>query len=78
LSIQNGATFRVSLPARASLRLIHNGIEIESADNADHLVKTIVAPGAYRVEAALKVNGKSRGWIFSNPIYIQKDRGGLP
>lgn len=77
LSIQNGATFRVSLPARASLRLIHNGVEIESVENADHLVKTIVAPGAYRVEAALKINGKLRGWIFSNPIYIRKDRVGL-
>ena len=77
LSIQNGATFRVSLPGRASIRLLHNGTEIEFVENADHLVKTIVAPGAYRVEAALKRNGGSRGWIFSNPIYIRKDRPGF-
>jgi hypothetical protein len=29
-------------------------------------------PGVYRVEAYLRVLGKYRPWIFSNPIYVTK------
>jgi len=27
-------------------------------------------PGTYRVEAYISYQGKSRGWIFSNPIFV--------
>jgi hypothetical protein len=30
----------------------------------------VIEPGVYRVEAFLRVYGKYRPWIFSNPIFV--------
>lgn len=72
LFINRGATIRINLPQPASIRFLHNGQVIQSAENSAQLVQTITEPGAYRLEAYLRYRGKSRGWIFSNPIYISK------
>lgn len=74
LDLAPGATLRVRLPERVELRLLHNGIPIYENSSANHLVKTIDQPGAYRVEAYLNYLGKRRGWIYSNPIYLHKRR----
>jgi hypothetical protein len=72
LEISAGATVRVDLPAKASLRVIRNGTPILQLEECDHVVSTIDAPGTYRVECYRHFLGKRRGWIFSNPIYIRK------
>jgi len=37
-----------------------------------NLVTTAHESGAYRVECTIEYHGMERGWIFSNPIYIEK------
>jgi hypothetical protein len=39
----------------------------QKRDTCTHITSE---PGAYRVEASIPFEGKSRGWIYSNPIYI--------
>lgn len=72
LFLDPGATMRVNLPRKALLRLICNGELLVEEENHNLLVKTIDTPGAYRVEAYLNHLGATRGWIFSNPIYVLK------
>jgi hypothetical protein len=74
LTLDPGATLHVKLPQRANLRVIHDGKPVVMLEHIDHLVKTIDRPGAYRVEAYVVYLGKQRGWIFSNPIYVRKER----
>ena len=66
-----GATLQIKLPLRTSIRLIRNGEEISHWDNTEVAVYTAQDPGAYRVEAFIPYKGKLRGWIYSNPIYVQ-------
>ncbi|PWB74728.1 histidinol-phosphatase [candidate division GN15 bacterium] len=60
-----GVTLKVSLPAQAEIRMIHNGRTVREA-LTDHLIYRVVNPGLYRVEAWKG----SRGWIFSNHIRV--------
>ncbi len=55
----------VSVPARAKLRILHNGTSIEEGTGTE-LSLRISAPGAYRAEAWKG----SKGWIFSNHIRV--------
>jgi len=55
----------VSLPSRAKLKLIHNGVEILQSET-DNLDYKIIEKGLYRVEAWKK----KRGWIYSNHIRV--------
>lgn len=61
----NNSKLIVSLPSRAILKLIHNGLEILQSDT-DSLEYKIIEKGLYRVEAWKK----KRGWIYSNHIRI--------
>ena len=72
ITLNPDATVRISLPAKADIRLIHNGALLQEEQETTHLVKTIDKPGAYRVEAYRNYLNKNRGWIFSNPIYVVK------
>lgn len=65
LSSPDNARLIVKLPARATLKLVHNGDYILES-NTDSLEYKDVRPGIYRVEAWK--NG--RGWIFSNHIRV--------
>ena len=38
----------------------------------ENLTFTAQTPGAYRVEVWQDYKGKERGWIFSNPIYVEE------
>jgi hypothetical protein len=42
--------------------------EIEGETNLTHIP---IEPGAYRAECYIPYQGKERGWIFSNPIYLR-------
>jgi hypothetical protein len=66
-----GITLQVKLPARALIHLIHNGERLRTWEDKEAAVFTVTQPGAYRIEAYRPFRGKLRGWIFSNPIYVE-------
>jgi hypothetical protein len=66
-----GATLQVMAPTKAHLRLIHMGAVVAEAPNAQTLTYTPVDEGAYRVECLIPYEGRERGWIYSNPIYLR-------
>jgi hypothetical protein len=72
---KSGVTLQIAAPARASLRLIGNGKEIVRRENQSHYTHIVPAgqAGVFRAEAHILFQGRMRGWIYSNPIYI---RGG--
>jgi hypothetical protein len=67
--LDHRAEFTVSVPHKARLRIIRNGSLFREATGCD-LEIAISEPGVYRVEAALKIRGNYRPWIYSNPVYI--------
>lgn len=69
LSFQLGATLQVRLPRPAQLAVIRHGAVVRRWEHTQHAVLTVKRPGAYRVEARLEPD---RGWIFSNPIFLER------
>lgn len=65
-----GATLQVLAPVRTAIRLIHHGEVIAEVENGENLTYTPLEPGAYRVECSILYEGRPRGWIYSNPIYL--------
>jgi hypothetical protein len=63
--------WHVEAPARAHLRLLHDGHPIAENVGAalDHTSQT---PGVYRVEAYRRYAGRWRGWVFTNPIWVRE------
>jgi hypothetical protein len=70
LPFQGMAELRISAPERARLRLLRNGQVIAQTVDS-RLVSISHVPGVYRVEAYRRHTGRERGWIFSNPIYVE-------
>ena len=66
-----GATLQVKAPVQAHIRLLRHGELVAEAERDMHLTHIPVDTGAYRVECYLPHEGKPRGWIFSNPIYLR-------
>jgi hypothetical protein len=66
-----GITLQVRVPGRAEIRLLCNGEELNTWQNAEAAVQLVQEPGVYRVEAYLHFKGERRAWIISNPIYIR-------
>jgi hypothetical protein len=60
----------VATPVNCTMKLIRNGevIQVTGTNRFDFIVK---APGVYRIEAWLEVDGEQRPWIYSNPIYVR-------
>ena len=65
-----GVTLQVKLPSRADITLLRNGVQIRQWEDCEAAVHTVIEPGAYRVEVHRSFQGKTRGWIFSNPIFV--------
>jgi len=63
------AVLRVRLPHPGRVRIIRNGALFHQTTGTD-LTAVVREPGVYRAEAALRVFGRWRPWIFSNPIYV--------
>lgn len=61
--------FDINAPGQASVRLLRNGQLAAQTQNAS-LRYASYQPGIYRVEVWRRAWGKARGWIFSNPIYV--------
>ncbi|HRS82644.1 MAG TPA: CehA/McbA family metallohydrolase [Smithellaceae bacterium] len=67
--LASDARLSISCPAKALIRVIRNGRE-EFGAIGDRLSLKIDKTGVYRVEAHLRAAGKTRPWIFSNPIFV--------
>lgn len=70
LRIGTGVTMQIRTPARARIKIIHEGNVVREDVNTDALTYTATERGAYRVEAWKEYLGKERCWILSNPIYL--------
>jgi len=68
--LKSGVTFQIRLPEKVDCRLIRNGSVVKTWQRQNYCTYITNQPGAYRVEAYIPYFGKSRGWIFSNPIYV--------
>jgi hypothetical protein len=69
ISLRDGVEFEIFSPLPADLRLLKDGQVI--AHNKGRTVSHVTQDsGVYRVEAYRRRLFKSRGWVFSNPIYV--------
>jgi acetyl esterase/lipase len=64
-------SIHASLPIPAKLKLLRDGVVVAEAEDSKIAYKPKEA-GTYRLEAWLNVDGETRPWIFSNPIYVTK------
>jgi hypothetical protein len=70
VSLSDSPTLTVKAPSRGIIRIIHNGRLIKSETGVRMSLRPD-APGPYRAEVRLpRAFGKTRAWIFSNPIYV--------
>jgi len=67
--LRRSAVIAASVPHSARIRLIRNGSLFHQTRGRE-LSLTLREPGIYRIEADLKVYGRYRPWIFSNPITV--------
>lgn len=72
--MQRSAIAHIKLPHPSEVKLIHDGETIFSSDKQDTISYPVNQPGAYRVESYIHFLGERRGWIFSNPIYLEKSK----
>jgi hypothetical protein len=68
---RGGVTLQAKLPANAESHLLKDGRVIKTWTNQPAWSHITTEPGVYRVEAYRRYLGKKRGWIYSNPIYVQ-------
>lgn len=66
-----GATLQIRAPARCRIRVIRHGVIVAEAERESNLTYIPSEPGAYRVECHITYEGRERGWIYSNPIYLR-------
>jgi hypothetical protein len=71
ISAREGVTLQIRLPRRAECRLLREGQLIKTWRQRETCTYITNDPGAYRVEVYLRYLGRTRGWIFSNPIYVR-------
>lgn len=71
LPAKGGVTLQVHLPERAEIHVIKDGQRINIWKNSLACTLTTTEPGVFRVEVYRNYLGKTRGWIYSNPIYVR-------
>lgn len=74
IELESSLTFQIKLPEVCECRLLHNGKIIKIWNDQEICTYISKLPGIYRVECYIQYLGKKRGWIFSNPIYVQDKR----
>lgn len=67
---KGGITLKIRLPRRAECALLKNGEILRSWQNRDLCTYITTEPGVYRVEVYIHYQGRKRGWIYSNPVYV--------
>jgi predicted metal-dependent phosphoesterase TrpH len=70
IQLDAGATLQVLCPAKANIRLIRHGKVVAHIENETNLTHIPIDEGAYRAECRIRYEGRERGWIYSNPIYL--------
>jgi hypothetical protein len=55
----------------AYVRLLRHGEELAQSEGKAEFEFALKEPGAYRLEAWLRLDGELRPWIFANPIYVR-------
>jgi hypothetical protein len=70
IHLDGSVTLQGKFPSKAEIRLVKDGECIKSLQG-DTFTYTTEQAGVFRVEAYKHFLGKQRGWIFSNPIYIE-------
>lgn len=71
IDAKESITLQIKLPKAVECHLLKDGEIVRSSRKRVSMVHKVDSPGVYRVEAYIEFKGKRRGWIFSNPIYIQ-------
>lgn len=66
-----GATLQIKAPARCRIRVIRHGVVVNEVERESNLTYIPTEPGAYRIECRIPYEGRERGWIYSNPIYLR-------
>jgi hypothetical protein len=64
-----GLRVETTAPLNGWFRLIRNGQIVAKVKGTSHSFP-IQAPGVYRVEVWLEVDGEERPWIYSNPVWV--------
>jgi len=68
---KGGVTLQAKLPSDAEIRLLKDGVVINTWKNKSFCVHITTDAGVDRIEAYRRYLGKLRGWIYSNPIYVR-------
>jgi hypothetical protein len=71
VKLSEGLKLTARLPLPAYIRLMCQGKEVSNSESKAELVYAVKDPGAYRLEAWLKLDGEWRPWIFGNPVYVR-------
>lgn len=69
LELRKAVELRVTTPAPAWLRLLRDG-QVIAETRGRSLALMTPQPGVYRAEAHKRHAGRRRGWIYSNPIFV--------
>ena len=70
LTSKGGVTMQIHLPMITECMLLKDGKPVRTWHKHDLCTFIATEPGIYRVEVYIHYLGRRRGWIFSNPIYI--------
>jgi hypothetical protein len=70
ISNSGNVEFSIFSPLKADLRLLRDG-QVVARHEGKTLNHPTAEPGVYRVEAYRRHLLKSRGWVFTNPIYVR-------
>lgn len=71
LKFQEGLELRADLPHLADCQLFRNGELAAEFNRVRHINFSVTLPGIYRLECYRNYLCRKRGWIFTNPIYIE-------
>ena len=72
IPVSRNVTLHAVLPRPARILLRKDG-EIVHEVRGQTLTYRVLEPGVYRLEAWRRSWGKERGWVFTNPIYVEAD-----
>lgn len=70
VAFRDGLTLTARLPLPAHLRLLRHGKVVATAEGKSEITFAVTGPGAYRLEAWLRLDGELRPWLFANPIHV--------
>jgi hypothetical protein len=69
IELKPGLRLQTRAPLEGWFQVIRNGQKLAKVKGVNHSFP-LRAPGVYRVEVWLEVDGEERPWIYSNPIWV--------